>query len=37
LITPEGIEKPLEIYRTEEGSGVDIDNVNVCATIRLEQ
>ncbi len=37
LTTPEGTEKPLEIYRTEEGSGVDIDNVNVCATIRLEQ
>jgi len=36
LTTPEGIEKRLEIYRAEEGWGVDIDKVNVCATIRLE-
>ena len=36
LLTPEGIEKPLEIYTTEDGSGVDIDKVQVCATIRLE-
>jgi hypothetical protein len=37
LMTPEGIEKPLEIYRTEEGWGVDIEKVQVCATIKLEQ
>ena len=36
LATPEGIEKSLEIYSAEEGSGVDIDKVAVCATIRLE-
>ena len=36
LITPEGIEKTLEIYHAEEGWGVDIDKVQVCATIRLE-
>jgi hypothetical protein len=36
LVTPEGIEKPLEIYPAEEGSGVNIDKVEVCATIRLE-
>ena len=37
LLTPEGVEKKLEIYQAEEGSGVDIDKVGVCATIRLEQ
>ncbi len=36
LLTPEGIEKSLEIYQAEEGWGVDIDKVQVCATIRLE-
>ena len=36
LLTPEGAEKKLEIYSAEEGSGVDIDKVGVCATIRLE-
>ncbi|HKE29816.1 MAG TPA: hypothetical protein VKB88_46020 [Bryobacteraceae bacterium] len=36
LLTPEGAEKKLDIYSTEEGSGVDIDKVGVCATIRLE-
>ena len=37
LITPEGAEKKLEIYQTDEGWGVDLDKVPVCATIRLEQ
>jgi hypothetical protein len=37
LTTPEGVEKPLEVYPTEEGGGVDLDKVLVCATIRLEQ
>jgi len=37
LITPEGVEKNLEIYPIEEGGGVDIDKVSVCATVRLEQ
>jgi len=27
----------LEIYQAEDGAGVDIDKVSVCATIRLEQ
>ncbi|MGA2268970.1 MAG: hypothetical protein ABSH44_10925 [Bryobacteraceae bacterium] len=37
LSTPEGVVKSLEIYPTEEGWGVDIDKVSVCATIKLEQ
>ena len=37
LITPEGKPKPLEVYKTEDGWGVDIDRVVVCATIKLEQ
>lgn len=36
LLTPEGAEKTLDIYSTEEGLGVDIDKIAVCATIRLE-
>jgi hypothetical protein len=36
LFTPEGGERALEIYKTEEGSGVDIDKVSVCATLRLD-
>ena len=36
LITPEGVEKVLEVYRADEGWGVDVDKVSVCATIRLE-
>ena len=35
LLTPEGAERTLEIYKTEEGSGVDIDKVSVCATLQL--
>jgi hypothetical protein len=35
LTSPEGTEKPLEVYSTEDGGGVDIDKVSVCATIRL--
>ena len=37
LITPEGAEKKLEVYETDEGLGVDLDKVTVCATVRLEQ
>jgi hypothetical protein len=37
LLTPEGVEKPLELYQTEDGWGADIDKVTVCATVRLEQ
>jgi hypothetical protein len=35
LTSPEGTEKPLEVYPTEVGGGVDIAKVSVCATIRL--
>jgi len=37
LLSPEGTEKPLEIYKTDEGWGADIDKVAVCATVRLER
>jgi hypothetical protein len=37
LITPDGSDKPLEVYKTEEGWGVDVDRVGICATVRLEQ
>ena len=37
LIGPDTAGKPLEIYKTEEGWGVDVDRVGVCATIKLEQ
>ena len=37
LITPDGAEKKLEVYETDEGLGVDLDKVSVCATVRLEQ
>ena len=36
LVSPDAGDKPLEIYKTEEGWGVDVDRVGVCATIRLE-
>jgi hypothetical protein len=36
LDTPEGGRKDLELYKTEEGSGVDIDSVSVCATVILD-
>jgi hypothetical protein len=36
LLTPDGEEKALEVYTTEDGSGVDIDKVMVCATVKLE-
>ena len=36
LFTPDGKEKDLVAYKNEEGTGVDIDLVGVCATIRLE-
>jgi len=37
LIAPGAADKPLEVYKTEEGWGVDVERVGVCATIRLEQ
>jgi hypothetical protein len=37
LITPEGVQKELEVYATDEGgTGVDIDRVSACATVRLD-
>jgi hypothetical protein len=37
LFTPEGTPKDLEVYTTEEGeTGVDIDRVSACATLRLD-
>jgi hypothetical protein len=37
FITPEGVEKKLDIYQAEEGWGVDLDKVATCASIKLEQ
>jgi len=37
LLAPDGAARPLEIYQTEEGAGVDIPKVGVCATLQLEQ
>jgi hypothetical protein len=36
LYTPEDGEKTLEVYKNDEGTGVDIDKVSVCATLRLD-
>jgi hypothetical protein len=37
LITPEGVQKDLEVYATDEGgTGVDIERVSACATVRLD-
>jgi hypothetical protein len=36
LIAPGAAEKTLEVYEVEEGSGVDIDNVGVTASLILE-
>lgn len=37
LLAPGGVEKKLEIYKADDGWGVDLDKVGVCASIRLEQ
>jgi hypothetical protein len=37
LLTPDGAAKSLDTYEADEGRGVDIPKVSVCATIRLEQ
>jgi len=37
LIAPDGVEQALSVYPTEDGGGVDIARVGVCAGIRLEQ
>src|SRR5579864_492912 len=36
LYTPDAPEKKLEVYKVDEGTGIDIDLVNVSATLRLE-
>ena len=36
LYTPEAPEKKLEVYKVDEGTGIDIDRVNTSATVRLE-
>ena len=36
LLTPEGVDKDVEVYENEEGTGVDLDVVNTCAAIQLE-
>jgi len=36
LYTPEGLDKELEVYKVDEDTGVDIDRVNISATLRLE-
>ncbi len=37
LLTPEGAGRALEISRSEEGQGVTIEKMSVCATIKIEQ
>jgi hypothetical protein len=37
LLKPEGLEKPLELYQTEDGWGADIDRVATAVSIELEQ
>jgi hypothetical protein len=37
LTGPDIPSKTLDIYKTEEGWGVDVDRIGVCATITLEQ
>jgi hypothetical protein len=37
LLTPEGVQKDLEVYTSDEGgSAVDIDRVTACASVRLD-
>lgn len=36
LFTPDGKTQALEIYKTDEGSGVDTDRVRTAATVKLE-
>ena len=37
MMAPDGTEKRLEIYDIEEGGGVDLEKVAVCASVRLEK
>jgi hypothetical protein len=36
LYTPEGTEKKLDVYKVDEGTGIDIEQVSVTAVLRLE-
>lgn len=36
LLTPEGLDKNVEVYENEDGTGVDLDVVNTSAAIELE-
>jgi hypothetical protein len=36
LYTTDGKSRPLDVYKNEEGTGVDIDTVSVCASLRLD-
>ena len=36
LYMPGGVEKDLEVYDSEDGSGVDLDKVDVVATVRFD-
>lgn len=36
LFTPEGEEKDLEVYPTEEGTGIDVPRVSICAVLRID-
>jgi len=36
LYTPEGTEKKLDVYKVDEGTGIDIAQVSVTAVLRLE-
>ena len=35
LLTPEGGERDVDLYKTEEGTGVDVDRIAISATLRL--
>jgi len=36
LLTPEGAEKDIEIYPTEDGTGLDVPTVAICAAVRVD-
>ena len=36
LYTPEGSARDIEVYKNEEGTGIDIDKVSVCAALLVD-
>jgi hypothetical protein len=36
LLTPEGVQKDLEVYPVEEGTGIDIDQLSVIGTLQID-